>query len=397
MKFIFRLFFTCLLLVPFFTSAQETSPYYVVIGVFNVEENAEKFITQANALNIPAAYAHHSAQDVYYVYVRATWNKDEALRTAESIGEDLKKAWVFQGSLIQKDGVAVSPQQPVEQETVPVAKTPVVEEAPVEQTPVEPEKKDEPAPPTEAVAETKKPEVAVPAGKPFVFKLTNAENGNPVTGQVHLLETDRSNQYRGYNGDEKVYVVAPNNRNGRWYVACQVVGYKLYKKYFAYNNPSQTDGVTVGAEQEFVFPILLTRVRKGDYIELDQVRFFTNSNVLTPESERELTELYNMMNENPDYQVRLHGHTNGKEPRDIVILADGQDFFSAVGAQKKGTASVKELSTLRAETVKKYLVSRGVGDSRISVKGEGGVQMIFPPQSTMAGGNDRVEVEITRH
>jgi outer membrane protein OmpA-like peptidoglycan-associated protein len=144
-------------------------------------------------------------------------------------------------------------------------------------------------------------------------------------------------------------------------------------------------------------PINLVRVKKGDYIEMDDVKFFDNSSILTPESERELKELLAMLQENPGYRVRLHGHTNGNQGRDIITLGESQYLFALDPANKQVTGTAKELSVSRAETVKAYLVSNGIEGSRVDVRGEGGKQMIFDPKSTLATGNDRVEVEVIRH
>jgi outer membrane protein OmpA-like peptidoglycan-associated protein len=104
-----------------------------------------------------------------------------------------------------------------------------------------------------------------------------------------------------------------------------------------------------------------------------------------------------MMQENPGYQIRLHGHTNGKQSRDIVSLGTSSDMFNPDVTNSKTHASAKELSLLRAELVKSYLVSKGIDASRVDTKGEGGAQMIYDPKGTLAGLNDRVEVEIRKH
>jgi outer membrane protein OmpA-like peptidoglycan-associated protein len=148
--------------------------------------------------------------------------------------------------------------------------------------------------------------------------------------------------------------------------------------------------------EEVIIPLPLERVRKGDYIEMEGVKFFNNAALFTPGSERELNELLAMMEENPDYNIRLHGHTNGSQSRDIVSLGSSADFFTPSVSNEKTTASAKELSLLRAELVKAYLVSKGITAERISTKGEGGKQMIFDPKGTLAGLNDRVEVEIRK-
>jgi flagellar motor protein MotB len=406
MKRIYTLFCSLLLVICSSTFAQQTSSYYVIIGAFNIEANAQQFTDHVQSLGLPAVYGLNPEGNIYYVYSRTTADQNEANKTAESLKEEgLKGVWVFKGSLTSKyifaksdvKQVPVSEQvlvsevvtlekpadQPVENISVSVPN----EQPKVVETVSEPS-----STPTEpTVAEVK------PATKRFVFKLTNGTTGSPVSGNVHLLETDRALQYREYKSNEMVEVIAPANRNGRWYLVCQVVGFKPFKKNFIYQNPVKSGGgASVGAEQEVIIPIELVRVKKGDYIELDRVKFFKNSDILTPESEQELTELYNMMQENPGYKIRLHGHTNGKESVEIIKLGESDNFFELNDTNKRENGSAKELSTLRAETVKKYLMSKGIEESRIAARGEGGTQPIFDPKGTMAENNSRVEVEITK-
>lgn len=405
MKRIYTLFSSLLLVICSSTFAQQTSSYYVIIGAFNVEANAQQFTDHVQSLGLPAVYGLNAEGNMYYVYSRATADQNEANKTVESLKEEgLKGVWVFKGSLTPKYFFAQS-----EAKQTPVSEEVVIQEKPADRTvenisvsvPNEQPKVVETISETSSTSSSTPTEPTVaevkPSTKRFVFKLTNGTTGSPVSGNVHLLETDRANQYREYKSNEMVEVIAPANRNGRWYLVCQVVGFKPFKKNFIYQNPVKSGGgASVGAEQEVIIPIELVRVKKGDYIELDRVKFFKNSDILTPESEQELTELYNMMQENPGYKIRVHGHTNGKESVEIIKLGDSDNFFELNETNKRENGSAKELSTLRAETVKKYLMSKGIEESRIAARGEGGTQPIFDPKGTMAENNSRVEVEITK-
>ena len=398
MKTRFSLFLVALLWMSQSVLAQEVfSPYYVVIGGFSSEENAQKYCTFAHEQNLPAVYALNEERKIYYVYVRGTQTREVAYEILASLrgASVFKDAWVFNGVL---SGSNLSPKT-----LTPVAQTKPEAEAEAESDPVivipEPVITVAEDAPSASVPEQSQPQMEAPrpVGRPFMFRLLNKETGSSVNGLVRLQESDKAAQFRGVNGNEIAYVPAPANRSGKWVVVCHVLGFRPYKKSMTYEEASGFEGASVGSNQEVIIPLPLDRVRKGDYIEMSGVKFFNNAALFTPGSERELDELVAMMEENPDYNIRLHGHTNGNQSRDIVSLGNSTDFFTPDVSNEKTTASAKELSLLRAELVKAYLISKGVVAERISTKGEGGKQMIFDPKGTLAGMNDRVEVEVRKH
>jgi len=282
--------------------------------------------------------------------------------------------------------VVLIEEKPVE----PTVITPVIEEPPkdsvVKQAAVDSSllKK-----PIETVVEK------VPDGKPFYFKLINSESGNEVMGEVQVLEP-KAAQYIGYKGNEIIYLIPPKNSAAVYQVTIQAPGYKSAKLTLNYNDPSAVSSGT-GPKQEMIINFELTRVKKGDYIDFTNVRFFRNSNILDPASKNELDGLVSLMMENSKYKIKIHGHCNGDDSRDITAMGTSTNFFAMDPSQNsKETATAKKLTELRAETVKGYLVAQGVEDGRVATKGEGGKQMIYPPASTLANQNDRVEIEIVK-
>lgn len=389
------------LLVALKSSGQQL-PYYVVIGAYAVESNAQRATLRAHDLNYPAIYGYNAEKKFYYVYVRVSAEKEKAMTTLKAIrSEGFRDAWIFQGPL----GGYAAPNPVAKitaQENVIVPEIDVTPHADqniaISQSDVDAINDDIVKSDSIPVENTPKVDEPVkPAGRGFVFKLINESTGNPVTGMVRLQESDRSNQFKPFVGNDLVSVTAPSNRAGRWYLVCHVVGYKPLRTFFSYKDVEKLQGVTIGEQQEVVLPVPLERVKRGDYLEMEEVKFYTNSNIMTPESERELKELLAMMNENPNYKIKIHGHTNGTQGRDIVSWDEGQDLFHTDAANKRHAGSSKELSELRAKSVKQYLINNGIDEKRIATKGEGGIQMVYDPKSTLASMNDRVEVEITKH
>lgn len=380
------------ILTPFVVKAQDNPlKYYAVIGSFAIKENAERFNRRAIAQNFDSKFGLNEMRQVYYVYVFSSVNKAAAFEFANDIRtkELFSDCWVFNGVLEEGDGAQFAniDQNPATGDLIddiqstdlaPKASTDVVETIIVEEVI-----------PEEEVVETPVEVVpaAVPAGKPLVFKTVNGESGEAVSGLVRLQEAARSNQYRGYKSNDRVYVVEPGNRDGTWYLYCSVVGFREYKTEINYNQ-LQTDTI---------ISLPLERVKNGDYVEMDRVDFLKNASIMTPASVDELNELVAMMKDNPSYHIRIHGHTNGNEKRDVITLGTSTDLFAIDKGNKRYRTSGKELSKHRAESVKKYLTENGIAENRIQVRGDGGSQMIHGKGSTLAGSNDRVEIEITRN
>ena len=108
--------------------AQEVfSPYYVVIGGFRSEANAQKFCTYAHGENLPAVYAFNEERKIYYVYVRATQTKDIATEILSNLKSNsvFKDSWIFNGVLSGSNLLAKNPkpdsERPVSQQPQPVA------------------------------------------------------------------------------------------------------------------------------------------------------------------------------------------------------------------------------------------------------------------------------------
>jgi hypothetical protein len=84
----FRIFaFSLMLTLLSLCAFGQSGTYYVVIGGFSVEENAQRLIDQAQSLNFPATYSLNTERNLYYVYVRATENKGDAYITLARMQE----------------------------------------------------------------------------------------------------------------------------------------------------------------------------------------------------------------------------------------------------------------------------------------------------------------------
>lgn len=377
-----------LILCAFFHVSAQTKPetnHYVVIGVFAKLTNAERLTDKANQMGFNAQYAINSRQKWNYVYLLQTTDKRKAYAFAIRLRaeSEYKDAWVFSGQLGQ--GQAIVVEEPVEKPAekpvepvliLPVVKDSVVIETPVIETPV-----------------VEAPVVKKPAGKPFLFKLENQSDGTPVTGEIHVQESSNATTYQAFKANEIVYIEAPKNARGNYVITTQAAGFQPLSVILSYKEPSPE----TGPEGEAIIPLELGRVKRGDYIDFTNVRFFRNSSILDPAAQNELDGLVDLMKESTGYKIRVHGHCNGTNDKEGSILGSSTNFFALDPSKNKiGKFSAKELTTERAATVKAYLVSQGIDSSRIDTKGEGGKIPLYPAGGTLAQYNDRVEIEIIK-
>lgn len=112
----------------------------------------------------------------------------------------------------------------------------------------------------------------------------------------------------------------------------------------------------------------------GTVLTLDNVNFGQGSSVLEETSYESLDDLVGMLNESSQMTIQLEGHT---------------DFRGSP------TANIR-LSQDRVDAVKKYLVDKGIAETRIATKAFGGSQPLSRDNTTEARSrNRRVEVRIT--
>jgi hypothetical protein len=184
-----------------------------------------------------------------------------------------------------------------------------------------------------------------------------------------------------YQGNEPVNVKGPANKTGQVSAVCKLFGYRETLKTFNYNDPGQ-DGIVVDEEGNYVIPFELVRLQKGDIAVMYNVFFYKDAGVIRPESKFEVEEMMQMLLENPQYKVKIHGHTNGNRAGKIISIGEGSSYFS-LSNTKEGFGSAKKLSYERANVIRQY-----------QIKAWGGKLSLYDKHHARASENVRVEVEI---
>lgn len=145
-------------------------------------------------------------------------------------------------------------------------------------------------------------------------------------------------------------------------VAGGVIGNKMDKQ------AREIDNAVPGAEVE--------RVGEGIKLTLNEnaVRFDTNKSSLTATAKANLDKLVPVFNQYPDTDIVIYGYTDSSGPADFNLT----------------------LSAQRAESVKSYLIAKGIASSRFTVQGMGIADPIAPNDTAEGKSkNRRVEFAIT--
>ena len=137
---------------------------------------------------------------------------------------------------------------------------------------------------------------------------------------------------------------------------------------------AETQQVMARAEQlqEELREVEAKRTAEGLQLTMRGVLFGFDSADLEPGAKETIAKVAEFLNEYPDRQIAIVGHTDSVGP----------DHYNA------------QLSTRRAESVARELRSRGVGAKRITVSGEGESAPVAP-NDTDAGRQRNRRVEVT--
>jgi outer membrane protein OmpA-like peptidoglycan-associated protein len=401
-----RLFFYLAVIIfccPSLTTAQEMphtdQSLYVVIGAFGIPRNAIEFTENAKKQGYPAQFELNPKRKLFYVYVLHTEDRKSAVTETVKLQKQspFHDTWMYQGLL--GDNPQVVKITETERKEVMVT---LVEENKttnptdtVKQIPTSTITTTEPKP-----EEKTKPKAVTPLApadnRMFLFRITALADKDTLAGDVDVFDADgtaaKKRKMATYRGNDAVSVKSIN-KSGNMLLECEVFGYRKLQLPLNFNNPDSTEGVTL--ENNVVnVPFELVRLQKGDKAIMFNVYFYKDAAVMRPESRYEVNSLLDMMNENADYKIMIHGHTNGNAAGKIISMGTSKNFFQLNADNKEGRGSAKKLSEERAMLMKQFLIENGVKADRIQVKAWGGNQPIYEVDHASAHANVRVEIEI---
>jgi len=229
------------------------------------------------------------------------------------------------------------------------------------------------------------------------FNTYYIKNYKEVKGPVEVIDPYSLKLLRVFQSLELVKVPAPKNKDNAVQLIANIFGYKKVQHDIKLDAPMDS----INAEfihfkgDTLIASFPLRRYDVGDIATMYNVYFFEDAVIMKPISKYELSTLVEMLKENPNLKIKIHGHTNGnKRGRMILLPEDSENFFSLNQPVIEKTGSAKELSLRRAEIIKRYLISFGISPERMEIIGWGGKKPIYDEMSKLAIKNVRVEIEI---
>ncbi len=382
--------------IAFAQDSKELTPgYYIVVSAYakSQQKMAQQYVEVLRGKGHNAEYGYNSSRKFYFVYLKYFNNLRESLRDMKKTREEgsFTDAWV---RVVSGDIPSVADSD----SSRPPGSSAIVTPTPNEVKPTDPVVEQNNAP--DEIPVTDNPEIVqypvMTLGNTEVFlSLFNARNNRIVEGHVEVIDTERAKLITKVKGNEYLNLPDPKSKSGQLTLICDVFGYRKIQQEINYPLPladTVKDFVDLMGTT-LVVNFNLVRYHKGDLATLFNVYFYNDASVMLPESKYELNSLLQLLQENPNYRIRLHGHTNGNYRGKIIAMGAEKNFFSLTGSvQRTGTA--KELSYDRAEIVKAYLEGQGIQSDRIELKGWGGRRPIYDKNSANAKKNVRVVVEI---
>lgn len=377
-------------------SSGETNPdyilpgTYVVVGVFEFEDNARKFTGYINEIGLNAEYAFYPHTSYYYVYTFTSSAKEEVIEVCEEIREnsEFTDAWVMvaRGSGNDEETDEVEPLVSEKPKSLNQEEMLIDPEAMAGAT-------------TNNATALSKMDLD---NRSLIFVKFRAFRNNSkksITANVKVVDGIHSRNIAQAETGEAISVDKSQIMDSVVQIIPYAIGYR--KEQFdlpIYSTEEKSNTYLLDIEGDtLIMNLPLHRLKKGDIQVMFNTYFHSNSSVMRERSRYELDQLVDMLNENPSMRIKLHGHTNGAGRGFMYLfLPEQKNFFDLRRSKeykKNGVGSVK-LSSYRAETIKSYLESKGIASERIETEGWGGKQMLYHPDSPLARNNIRVEIEV---
>ena len=175
--------------------------------------------------------------------------------------------------------------------------------------------------------------------------------------------------------DEEGNFTLENLPAGLTIIKGSATGYSSDEKQADVISGEVTEGIELELKKSGKISFNHKELEEGDDVVLNNIQFDVNSAKLKPAGQAELNKLVTLMQQNSSIEILLSGHTS----------SEGSAVLN------------RELSLKRVRSCKDYLISKGIDDGRITIKGVGPDNPIAPNDTEAnRAKNRRVELKITK-
>lgn len=227
----------------------------------------------------------------------------------------------------------------------------------------------------------------------------NEQSGELLRVRVELQDDENKIVSRFFsNGvDSAIFIEVPSRNN--LYLHIDHPGFKILHLPYQPKEAKKKDCSNVKIGEDWIMlNVGLERPQKGDFLGFD-IKFYNNSVVMRPFSKETAQLLLEMMKENPNMKIKIHGHTHSGSVGKFITLENKKRedlrFFYNDQSNETSFGSAKKLSKMRAETVKLYLQSHGIKADRMETEGWGDSDVAYKGDDRdLFGLNMRVQIEV---
>lgn len=396
--------------------------YYVVIGSFSKELNARKFTGYARNIYLEAFYRFNADRNLYYVYVMQTPRKEDARNWTWYLKNEtgFKDAWVFTESpdrkgtytFFDQSGIRYTSPRYSGSDLLPRTTSASIALASAEDNSNLSYVSDlsyvneSPALTIDA-AWTSAEEISYTAniknnflpgkdvrllqGNVFTFTAETSD-GKTIPTEVMLVDYKKAKKVAGFHTGEYIGLRG-KKQNQALTLVCDVFGYSVETKVLNLNKLSGVRDVKQNEQGVWEVKFRLKPMQLNEISILYNTVFYPDAAVLQPSSKKQVDQLLGLMKANPAYKILIHSHCNARSRRDVKLPGKNANYFSLDSSLQK-TASDKQLTKHRGETIRSYLVDNGIDGKRMQVFGWGSLENLVTSTSADTGINDRIEVEL---
>jgi outer membrane protein OmpA-like peptidoglycan-associated protein len=395
-------------------SIKETH-YYVVIGAFAKEMNAQKFTGYARNLYLDARYQFNPTRNLYYVNVMETGRKDDARNWSLYLKHEkgFSDAWVYTSLPVETRGPSFTGSQD-EDPSAPryhgssdlslFASTDVASARGTEN--VVKYERGESAARFEA-AWTTADDVSFLTGNNTMWEAAmksvavgndvftfqaRTPDGRTLPAEIMLVDYKKARKVASFHTNQYVGLCG-KKQNQSVTLVCDIFGYSVETKAVNLHNPGRARNVKQNSDGVWQVQFDLKPMKENEISILYNTTFYPNAAVLQPSSKKQVDQVLSLMKAHPSYKIVIHGHCNKGPRRELQLPGSGDLFFDISSAVTK-SGSDKQLTKERAATIKAYLVANGIDDKRIDIFGWGSLDNLVSPNSADTTINDRIEVEL---